>query len=392
MELEHLRLVNFRNFEQLQLPIESRCVVFHGRNGQGKTNLLEAIHYLGTLKPIRSIGKIDEVIRWNTDAAKVSARCSVKGVPRDLAIEFYPGKKTLLVNDKRTTKPLQFLDGFRLVSFSPVDLQLVRGAPELRRAFFDRAVFNVDPGHLERMNKYKRVLRQRNQLLKDLWQERDRLQRELGAWDPTFFRLTAEIRAARMAYLQRLDSLLPEIIAHIATEGEIATTLAYVIDDTARDDLGEINVDHLESEAAEAGRAAFQADMRRGRSTTGAHRDDIGVYLDGQPARKFASQGEQRTIVLGMKIAESEIVRNSWHESPIFCLDDISSELDRWRREALFDYINRESAQVFVTTASLDAVTPLLNVPHECLEIKQGNVEKTEKIQYITSFPATENR
>jgi DNA replication and repair protein RecF len=328
-----LQADDFRNLASVLVEPHPRFNVLWGDNGQGKTNLLEAIYLLGTLRSFRA-GRTEELIRFGAAEARTRARVEKLGTQRLLEVGLTPGHKTARV-DGKGARASDYFGGFNVVLFAPEDLRLPKGGKADRRRFLDRAVWNAHPAYLGEAQRYERVLRSRNVLLRQ------------GA-DPQLLEVYDEqLAAAAVPIATRRRQLVDELGPRVQTAFERVTqaglSLAIGYESTldARDIAGSLT-ERLKIERAK--------DFARGATSSGPHTDDLALVLDGRPARLYASQGQLRAIVLALKIAEIEYLTDKLKDPPVLLLDDVSSELDPKRNAQLFDFLKSIPCQAFITT------------------------------------------
>jgi DNA replication and repair protein RecF len=384
VKIKKLTLKNFRNVEDSTFEPEAHLNFLVGQNGQGKTSFLEALGYFATLRSFRG-SKSDEVIRWGSRETEIS--CVLEPDPveatghswkTDLKILFQQSEAT----QKRTAK-LAFINGkpyksstsyltqrfgdfelgFHTVVFNPSDHDLVRGEPATRRGYLDRMLAAEDVEYLRALQKYQRVLVQRNALLRDS----ERPQRELlrGFTEP-LVELGSQLTHKRLGVIQRLAKRLGERAYQIAPNQPflrlvylsnwVPETQGFSIQNK---DLDRVNFAGLQDmPSLELLEQAFwqklsvfeSAEWKSGHSLVGPHRDDWAFFLGERPLRGHGSQGEVRSSLLALKLSEIELFRNETGHRPLFLLDDFSSELDRERRSFLLRFLDETDLQTFVTT------------------------------------------
>jgi len=335
VQLHALETTDFRNLRSVTLAPHPRFNVLSGDNAQGKTNLLEAVYLLGTLRSFRA-SKTEELVAFGAARAQVRARVRKRGLERRLEVALSPGHKSARV-DGKSARGTEYFGGFNVVLFAPEDLRLPRGAPAGRRRYLDRAVWNGHPAYLAEAQTYDRVLRSRNALLRD------------GA-DPSLLSVyVAQLCAAAVPIVTRRRALVEALRPRMARAFERLTgtglplAVAYV---GALSGEGQAIADQL-AERLEADR---RRDAARGSTSAGPHADDLELLLEGRPARLYASQGQTRALVLAMKIAEIEHLTERLGDAPVLLLDDVSSELDATRNAQLFDFLRQVECQAFITT------------------------------------------
>lgn len=338
MYLKRLILRDFRNIEAATVDPDPVFNIFWGENAQGKTNLLEAIYLLGTLKSFRG-ARNDDLIRNGATSAKVWAATHTGNIATTLELGIEPQGKQALLNGKRVSRPENFFRSLRPVLFAPEEVALVKGAPAGRRSLIDRAIFQTDPTYLNTAQEYDRILRQRNRLLRN-HSSRSALQ----PWSDSLVMAGARIRRERHTYLQRLLPLFRRTYGQICDERE-AADLVY------RE--GGPDLQELQAALAATLENQLEAELRVGSTLSGPHRDDPYFTVDELPVRQFASQGQQRSFLLAFKTAQIMDLENLFGESPILLLDDLTGELDRRRQEFFFRFLLSRSGQVFITTTDL---------------------------------------
>jgi DNA replication and repair protein RecF len=345
--VQGLKLTSVRNLAPVQLEPGPHFNVLSGNNGQGKTNVLESIYVVGTLRSFRT-QRLADLIAFGQSEAYIGARVHRGGLERKYEVTL--GERSRKVRlDGKTVRPIsKYFGDFNVVLFAPEDLQVPRGSPGDRRRFLDRAVFNWRSSHLTDSQAYEKVLRNRNALLKDLQDHpRGGSDELLSVYDDQLADLGARVLAARRSFL---DDVLPRFRAafEAITKSGWTVHLRYA----APDDLDGAGTDEAALRDGLLGlmRASRARDLARGSSNVGPHRDDLVFELDGVLAQSFASQGQLRAIVLAWKTAEMELLQSAHGDAPVLLLDDVSSELDPSRNEYLFEFLRSRDNQCFITT------------------------------------------
>lgn len=335
MWLRHLWLVDFRNYGSAELTLSPGLTVVRGSNGEGKTNLLEAIGYLATLASLRGLPS-DALVRDGCARGVVRGEGERDG--RRLLLEAEVGaggRGRMAVNKQPLRRGRELLDALRVSVFSPDDLELVKGGPSARRRYLDDAVVAVHPRHEALRRDLERILRQRTALLR---QSGGRLTPDiaisLDVWDAKLVTAGESLAAARADLVSRLGPRLARAYTDIALDGAASAT--------------------YEAPWRQAGLAAALAasraeEVRRGVCLVGPQRDDLGLHVNGMPARTHASQGEQRSLALSLRLAAHRLVAEAIEDVPVLLLDDVFSELDPIRSEALLAHL--PAGQVVLTTA-----------------------------------------
>jgi DNA replication and repair protein RecF len=341
VELLHLRVQNFRNLASVDIQLGRRFNVITGANGQGKTNLVEAIFLLGTVKTFRA-QKNRELVRWGTELAVVEGLVERRDDERVARVEVSTQSKSVFLGDMPVARLSDFFGTLNVVVFTPDDLFLVKGGPGERRRFLDRAIFNLRSSYAGDAVRYDQLLKQRNAHLRT--PKLDPVL--LDIYDEQLSLLGARVAEARKNFVAVFGPRLSEVFGQIF--GALSVEARYDAPWWQQDDA------RLSLQAALA--RTREDDQRRGSTSAGPHRDDLRLDLDGKPARVFASQGQQRAMVLAMKIAEVRLFEAEKGFRPILLLDDVSSELDKDRSRFLFEHLIAHPGQVFVTTTHRDHI------------------------------------
>jgi DNA replication and repair protein RecF len=365
MRLTQLSIRDFRNLEAVDLTPSPRATILLGENGQGKTNLLEAIYLLTTLKPLRA-ARLTELVRFGQDRAQVAADFDGPGGLRRAAVQVQAGGRTAFLDGKPQDRLDAYFEGLAAVCFAPDDLLLVKAGPEGRRRFLDRAAFNRWPAVLGEARDYVRALRARNAALRTSTPEVE------ASFRGPLVRAGARLLVRRRALVAELAPRLRAAFAEISGPGAPEALLAY------RPAAG-LRPEGAEVELAERLAAALEArlgrDREKGFTSAGPHMDDLALSLDGRGARLYGSQGQQRAVVLALKIAEIENLRAALGRPPLLLLDDVSSELDPAKNRYLLGYLAALPAQVFLTSTDRRLLEPAVGPGSAFFGVRNGAVE-----------------
>ncbi len=337
MKLRRLVGRGFRNLEPFDLDTDAQFVVFHGRNAQGKTNVLGAIWLLATLKALRG-SRRSELIRWGESEASVAAWVKSEGLERQYRVDLSPSGKTVQLDTKRVSEVGEYFAGIRAICFTPQDGRIVSDEPARRRRWLDRAAFTARPAHLGIVKTYRRCLQQKSAELRS--QAPDSA--VLDALDARLAAAGAQVAHRRSQMLAELAPHASEVYAVIADHGA-RVKLSY------RTTAAGATIEERGACLLERLAEARSEELRRTMTLVGPQKDDVKVVLDGHSARAFASRGQVRSTVLALKLAELVAARERG-EVPLFLLDDVSSELDRKRTARLVGVLRDLRAQVFATT------------------------------------------
>ena len=326
MRLDKLWLTDFRSYESAELALAPGLTAIVGRNGQGKSNLLEAIGWLATLSSFRGAAN-DDLIRAGAEQAVVRAEGDNDG--RSVLVEAELGvrRTRVQVNKQRLARHRDLLGYLRVSVFAPDDLELVKGGPAHRRRYLDDTLVALHPRYDAVRGEVDRVLRQRNALLRQVGGRLDESAAlTLDVWDSKLAAAGDELARLRAALCDRLSPALGEAFAAVAVPAEARARVALRYESAWFGRGGGL---------AEALAGARRDDLRRGASTVGPHRDDLALEVGGLAARTHASQGEQRSLALALRLAAHAVVTATVGAAPVLLLDDVFSELDPSRSAAL---------------------------------------------------------
>lgn len=336
MQINRLWLTDFRSYHRLELSLTPGLTAIRGPNGVGKTNLLEALALLATLKSFRG-APVDSLVRRGAEAAFVRAEGVRDGREVLIELELAKGRTRAQVNRQRLRRARDLLGALRVTVFAPDDLGLIKDGPARRRDFLDEVLVALDPSVDASVSELERILRQRNALLR---QARGRLdeaaEMTLDVWDAKLATVGEELTERRRRLVGELLGEVSDAYAVLA--GEPTPVSAVYERSWSGPSLAEALVDGRDD------------DVRRGSSQLGPHRDELRFELDGLSARSEASQGEQRTLALALRLSGHRLVTDRLGEAPLLLLDDVLSELDPDRARALL--ANLPPGQSIITSAA----------------------------------------
>ena len=378
MHLNQLVLRNFRNYVDCEIDFPGRVNLITGGNAQGKTSLLEAIYFLSTAKSHRAYPN-DELVRHNESwfylKGIIASNSDNDGAaPVEITLEVsnqLQGQRRFKLNGDVQPRLSQWMGQFKVVFFSPESLALVKGAPSDRRRFIDLLICQINAAYLKQLQDYQLVLKQRNELLKQI-RGKQASPEQLEAWDGLLVDHGLFIIQTRSRVLKQLQVYAEEKHAELTGEHE-RLELEY----QPSPSLGESLISDQQSSLEEScnrsealmqfGRAldaSRRVDILHGTTSVGPHRDNFSLVLETQKqgltlredAKPYASQGQQRTIALTLKLSELEVIRHTTGKTPIVLLDDVVSELDDRRRAFLLDLLRRLNAQTFITSTQQEVL------------------------------------
>ncbi len=359
--IRQVTLTDFRNYHRETVELSEGFNVIAGPNAQGKTNFLEALYLLATTRLLR--GKKDaEAIRDEAERATVSAIQFETETELSFLLERGVKKKALL-NGLALPRASDLIGRLRCVCVSAADMEIVRGDPSQRRLFLDLELSALSPAYLRHLTLYKRAMEQRNALLRDS-RERIHPPESFEVWEDQIAQHGAEIRNARLKFAEDL-SPFAESVHHEMGAGE-GLQLAYRIQDEA------VTYESLLSGLAH-GRSA---DVGRGATSLGPHRDDLDIQVDSREARLFGSQGQQRTAVIALKMATLSLIRDREGIPPMLLLDDILSDLDENRRAMLVEIVLSRAGQAVLTCTEASAAGDVILSRAKLFQVSDGTIQE----------------
>lgn len=369
MNIEQLKLTNYRNYENLTLDFSDKINVFIGENAQGKTNVMESIYVLAMAKSHRTSND-KELIRWQQDYGKIEGVVQKRygAVPIELTIS-KKGKKGK-VNHLEQTRLSDYIGQMNVVMFAPEDLHVVKGSPQLRRRFIDMEIGQISPVYLHDLLTFHKILKQRNHLLKS--------KQGRASFDDVMFDVYTEqyIQAAvpiirkRFQFMELLQAWAEPIHAGISRNLEKLVIKYRPISGLHAEQTAEQMAEHLAIKLQQVRAKEFE----RGVTLVGPHRDDLQFFVNDYDVQTYGSQGQQRTTALSLKLAEIELIKQETKETPILLLDDVLSELDDYRQSHLLNTIQGE-VQTFVTTTSVEGIHHATIEQAKMFHVKQGIIE-----------------
>jgi len=369
MYLDHFVAQNYRNLKNIDINFDPNVNIFIGKNAQGKTNLLEAIYFLALTRSHRT-NSDKELIAFGKDYANLMGHVHKSQVNSDLRVLITKKGKKVWVNRVEQAKVSKYIGQLNAILFSPEDLELIKGAPALRRRFMDQEFGQINPEYLYFASKYRQVLLQRNNYLKQLAKGEAHDLVFLDVLSDQLAGIAAEIVVRRFKFLNYLSHFASDAYAHISSADEVLTVTYHpsVVDIKATDSTEDIYHKVLANY-----KKSKNNEIRKGTTLSGPHRDDIEFKLDGKDAHLYGSQGQQRTIALSIKLAEIQLVHQLTDEYPLLLLDDVMSELDHSRQSALLNYIHGKT-QTFITTTDLEGISWEIIKQPKIYRIQSGKI------------------
>jgi len=352
--INKLKLINFRNYSNLDIKLHDKLNIFIGNNAQGKTNILESIYLTGFGKSFRTT-KDKELIKVNNDMAYVKVEGKKRYSEVSIELRLWNNKKKeIKTNGISLTKLSELLGNIYMVIFSPEDLKLIKGGPSERRRFIDREISHINKKYYYDIMSYNRVLFQRNNLLKNIAYNRNLL-KTIDIWNDKLVEYGIGVILKRREFTNRLNAL-SRLMHRKITDGRENLEIKYL---SNIDINNKSSSDEVYKNFKEKLEKKIEIDIKRGFTTVGPHKDDLGIYINDKDIRVFGSQGQQRTAALSLKLSEIEIIKGEVGEYPILLLDDVMSELDINRQNFLIKGL--KNVQTFITITEIpESMVPLV--------------------------------
>ena len=337
MHCKKIRVRSFRNIEEAEVSFSDGVNILVGENAQGKTNLLEAVFYPSVGRSFRG-AHTPEMISFGKKEAEICV--DFRDSKRDQSIKvtlFRDKQRKIEKNGIKMDKLSDIVGSFRAVLFCPEHLSMVKDGPSGRRTYMDMAISRMYPMYMHSLQRYAYILKQRNALIKSAYSDRRAFDSTVELWSAELAKEAAVISDMRLKFIRRVSVHVADIFAEMTGEREIPT-LSY--DGSS----GQPEDEYLDREATEKKyfsllMSSHDREIAIGSTLWGIHKDDLDISLNGKSARSFASQGQQRSLTLALKLAEGEICREEFGDDPVFLFDDVLSELDETRRDYLIHKI-----------------------------------------------------
>jgi DNA replication and repair protein RecF len=370
MFLQSLQLRHFRNYQEQYIEFTAPKTILLGNNAQGKSNLLEAVELLATLRSHR-MARDKELVQESEAISQIKAVLKRENGISDLTLTLRRnGRRTVNLNGENLHKQTDFLGVLNAVEFSSLDLDLVRGSPEVRRHWLDTLLVQLEPVYAYILQQYHLVLRQRNAFLKSHLETLNlaSIQTELSIWDAQLATTGTRVIRRRDRAIQRLVPIASKWHASISGSTEILQ-VRYApnvpLEETQPEQVQQVFLDKIQQRAI--------AELHQGTTLVGPHRDEVELTINQTPARQYGSQGQQRTLVLALKLAELQLIEEVVGEPPLLLLDDVLAELDPSRQNQLLDAI-QDRFQTLITTTHLGSFDSQWLNSSQILSVKGGEI------------------
>lgn len=340
MYINSLKLVNYRNYDELLVEFNKKVNLIIGMNGQGKTNLVEAIGFMSIGRSFRT-NKDRELIKFSAENLYCGCNFTRNNIDKKIEIVVAKDKKGVKVNGVSIKSMQELLGNLNVVIFSPEDLRLVKDGPKERRSFIDKEISQIMPRYYSLLTNYNKILHQRNTVLKSYRIDENLL----DVYDEAMSTYASEIYIIRNRFIEKLSEISRKIHKNLTMDKENLTIIyKNQVDLESGQDASQVRLNLLEKL-----RESRQGDMITRVTKVGPHKDDMKIFINDIDVRMFGSQGQQRTASISLKLSEIELIKQEVGDYPVLILDDVFSELDQTRQKMLVEKL--ENIQMFVTSA-----------------------------------------
>ena len=354
MNITKIKLKNFRNYDEQEIELGNNINIFYGDNAQGKTNIIESVFLCAIGKSFRT-SKDSELVKFNEDFASVYIEYEKSDREGNIKIDI-SNKKNIFTNGIKIKKLSDLLGNINIVIFTPDDINILKDGPQKRRRFLDIMIGQLRPNYIYILNMYNKTLEQRNNYLKQI-KEENKPEDLLDIWDEKLIEYGVQIYNYRNEFIEKIKNKINDIHNKITSEKE-EIKIEYISNCINK----EVYSNWLKERR--------KLDIIKGYTTKGIHRDDFNVYINNNLVNIYGSQGQNRTVMLSLKISEMNVIYDEIGEYPILLLDDFMSELDEKRRKNFLE--NIENNQIIITCT--DKIN-LENLKYKLFNVNKGNIE-----------------
>lgn len=371
MILTKLELVHFRNYKKCTVRLGKNINIFIGNNGQGKTNILEAIYVLALTKSHR-YGDQSNLVQKDQMLAKVKGTLRIGKIYKDLEVDIGKNTKMALLNSTNVRKISDYITNLNVILFTPDDLDIIKGSPQVRRNLLNIEISQMDKQYIQYLNEYNKILKIRNEYLRMIYVNHLSDQRYLDILTDKLIDRALFIYQYRYQFIEKINENIGSIYKNITSMSRLSIIYENSLDldtfnlEKAREILKNKMIHHRDRE------------IQLGNTLYGPHRDDFSFYLEDDNIRIFSSQGGQRLAVIALKLAEIPIFKEKTGENPILLLDDIFSEIDATKRRKLLSFIKND-VQTIITATDLKNINKKTLEQSKIFEVFSGNIREKER-------------
>ncbi len=369
MRIEHLKVTNFRNYSSLEIDFSPNVNIFIGDNGKGKTNILESIYVLSLTKTNR-YGLEENLIKFDEQLAKIEGLIRCDDSIKRQEIKLTKNKKQIYINNKEMHRIKDYISNFCVISFTPGDLEIVKGSPNIRRNMINIDISQLHNNYISYLNEYNQIVKIRNEYLKKMNLDGNTDIRYLDVVNKKMIDVGIKIYEYRYNFFNKINQEIFKIFKKLTNlDGLLINYLSSI-------ELGDFDVLKVQKNYELKLKKQFKLELMQGVTLVGPHRDDFSFDLNGIDMKNFASQGQQRVAVIALKIAEIYLFKDVLNEMPVLLLDDIFSEIDTKKRNKIIKYLLKDIQSIITTTDINDIDSKLVS---DAKVFKVNNNKITEK-------------
>lgn len=343
MRIEHLKLTNFRNYSSLEIDFNNNVNIIIGDNGKGKTNILESIYVLSLTKTHR-YGVEENLIKFNEEIAKIEGIVRRDELIKKQEVHLTKKKKQIFINNKEMRRIRDYISNFCVISFTPEDLEIVKGSPNIRRNMINIDISQLHNNYISYLNEFNQIIKIRNEYLKKMNLDGNSDIRYLDVVNSSMIEKAIKIYEYRYDFFEKINNLLPKIFKKLSGLDNLKIKYETNVD------LNEFDLDKIRKNYESKINKNFKVELMQGVTLIGPHRDDFSFDLDGMDMKNFASQGQQRLAIIALKIAEIYLYKEETGEYPVLLLDDIFSEIDTKKRNKIISFLLKDIQSIITTT------------------------------------------
>ena len=343
MRIEHLKLTNFRNYSSQELDFNKNVNIIIGDNGKGKTNILESIYVLSLTKTNR-YGVEENLIKFNEEIAKIEGIIRKDDLIKKQEIIITKKKKQIFINNKEMRRIKDYISNFCVISFTPDDLEIVKGSPNDRRNMINIDISQLQNNYISYLNEFNQIIKIRNEYLKKMNLNGNSDIRYLDVVNESMMEKGIKIYEYRYNFFKKINELLPKIFKKLSNLDGLSIKYETNVD------LDDFNIEKIKKNYETKLKKNFNLELMQGVTLTGPHRDDFSFDLSGINMKEFSSQGQQRLAIIALKIAEIYLFKEELGEYPVLLLDDIFSEIDTKKRNKIISFLLKDIQSIITTT------------------------------------------
>ena len=373
MKIEHIKLTNFRNYDELELDFNPNINIIVGNNGQGKTNILESIYVLSLSKSNRD-GYDSDMIKFEKESLSLEGKIIDNDLIKKLRVDITPNKKRVFINNKEIHKIKDYISNFCVISFVPTDLDIIKGSPSVRRNLLNIDISQLYNNYITYLNEYNKIIKIRNDYLKKLYINNNSDFRYLDVINEKMIEKADKIYEYRFKFIEEINKNIADIYKKIT--GLDGLTIKY--DNTLG--LDSYDKEKIKETYLKKLKKHLNQEMMQGISLIGPHRDDFTFYLDNVDMKVYSSQGQQRMAIIAFKISELSYYKKIIGSYPVLLLDDIFSEIDIKKRNKIINFLKKD-IQTIITTTDINDISKKLLDNAVIYNISNKKITKKGKVK-----------